>query len=222
MNYHLENCGYRNSGNLLDCHCENSIRTWGGYANVFLLALVAIIIAVKANERFSSPQEIISEWMIAIAFLGGVLNYCQHHVLEHGHERELIRYWQVLGIGAVIFTIEIAGGVGSGSLSLFADAWHVFVDCGAVTISIIVAWLVPYRAGKRHITHKAMSAHVWGDLLQSVAVVAGGIFILYTGNLLVDTFLSFVIAVVLLGWSIWLARETKKTSLDTRTNKYQK
>lgn len=210
MDYHLKYCGYRNSGNLLDCHCENSIRTWGGYVNVFLLALVAIVIAVKANERLSSPQEIISEWMIAIAFLGGLLNYCQHHVLEYGHKRELIRYWQVLGLGAVIFTIEIVGGIVSGSLSLSADAWHVFVDCGAAIISIIVAWLVPYRARKGHITHKAMSAHVWGDLLQSVAVVVGGVFIFYTGNSLVDPLLSFVIAIVLFGWSVWLAREAKK------------
>ena len=53
------------------------------------------------------------------------------------HQRRL--RW-ALGLTALFFVAEVAGGVVSNSLALLADAGHMFTDVGALALSLFVAW----------------------------------------------------------------------------------
>ncbi len=57
---------------------------------------------------------------------------------------EVKRYGNLIALGAVIFTLETAGGYYSGSLSLYADAWHVFVCNGMYTTAALATVMVRY------------------------------------------------------------------------------
>lgn len=65
---------------------------------------------------------------------------------EHAHSREcwceVRRYIRIFAVAVLIFAVEIIGGIVSGSLALMADAFHVFMDGGAVIASLVVACLV--------------------------------------------------------------------------------
>lgn len=54
---------------------------------------------------------------------------------------------------------------------------------------------------EEHVTHKAMRLHILSDLLQSVAVVFGGVVIYLTGKYVIDPVLSIGIAL----WMAWRA-----------------
>ncbi len=211
---HLKWCRLQDGTSGEGCSCEDTIRSIGGYISAFLLATISVTVAVKAYGRFFNPNEVFGQWVVVVALLGGMLNYCQHRVLEHGKRREAGRYLQVLGICLLIFIIELIGSDLSGSLALWSDAWHVLIDGGAAIISITVAWLVPHREDRHHVTHKMMDVHVWGDMAQSGAVMLAGALTYLTGESRIDSILSWVIAVVLLGWSI-------KISWDTYNGKYE-
>lgn len=202
---HLSGCLSVSTGNAHDCSCERKIRALGGYTNAILLAVVAVGIVVAAYHRFYNPREVFGEMVIIPAILGGALNWWQHYELEHGHERELIRYWHVLAIGSFTFLMQFSVGMWSGSLSLTSDAWHVLVDNGAAIVSLAVVCLVPERTDKAHLTHGLMSAHVLSDLFQNVAVIATGAWIVYTGEYVVDSITSVAIAVLLFAWAIHFA-----------------
>ncbi|MDO8510389.1 MAG: cation diffusion facilitator family transporter [bacterium] len=60
------------------------------------------------------------------------------------------------------------------------------------------------RSSARHITHRWISLHVITDLMQSVAVVVGGIFIALTGYMLLDPMLSLGIAIFMIMQALML------------------
>ncbi|VVB86113.1 Zinc transporter ZitB [uncultured archaeon] len=167
---------------------------------------------------------------------------------------------------AIIFFMELIGGILSNSLALLSDAAHVFMDVvalllsyGAIKISdrpsnssmtfgyhrfeifaalingvtiILIAVLICYEAygrifnppmvkgaevvviatiglvvntwaalklhGHSDLNIKGAYLHVIGDALASVAVIAGAVIIIFTGNYIVDPVLSILIAVMLL------------------------
>ncbi|MBX4215904.1 hypothetical protein KW797_03070 [Candidatus Parcubacteria bacterium] len=202
---HLQGC------HIEHCSCAKRIRARGGYINAALLAVIALLIGWQAYERYHEPQEVISTAMTFAALVGGAMNLWQHQVL-HGHGKEITRYGRVLKICVAIFLMELGVGIWSGSLSLVSDSWHVFIDGGAALVSIRVASLVEEGGDRDHVTHDSMNAHILGDLLQSVAVVIAGLWIYATGQYVVDTILSAVIAVVLLGWSAKIAHDSRRGS----------
>ena len=179
---------------------------------------------------------------------------------------EIKRYSFVFILALIIFATEVAGGIISGSLALFADAGHVLADAIAILVSIVTAhyvrikqwreksvrtmggiinalllliiaiwigfegvgriyyprdiasktmmvvamfgtlgnWLQYKILGtlaEEHITHKAMRLHILSDLLQSIAVVLGGVAIYFTQKHIIDPVLSMVIAL----WMVWRA-----------------
>lgn len=118
---------------------EAKIRSISGDISAVLLMVAAVWILKEAYERMYHPVEILSGYMIAISFAGGLGNYLQHLRLESGGHED-----------------------------------HSHHD--------------------EHITHRAMSLHVLSDLMQSVAVVAGGVVIFFTGYTIVDPILSVFVA----------------------------
>ncbi len=61
-----------------------------------------------------------------------------------------------------------------------------------------------------NITHESVKFHVLSDLLQSIAVVIGGVLIMTTGFNLIDPILSLIIGAVMLRWTYVLSLRIKK------------
>ncbi len=167
---------------------------------------------------------------------------------------------------ALIFFLEVAGGIISNSLALLSDAAHVFMDViavlltygairisgrpsnGSVTfgyhrfeifaalingltiigIAVIIcyeayerildppivkgfevlliatiglianAWVAIKLHGHHDLNIKGAYLHVMGDALASIAVIAGAVVIIFTGNSVIDPILSIVIGIMLL------------------------
>ncbi len=81
---------------------------------------------------------------------------------------------------------------------------------GLIVNLIVLRWL----HGSDDLNTKAAYWHVLGDLLGSVAALAGGIVILLTGWMLIDPILSFVVSAIL-AWGGWrLIRLTTFALMD--------
>lgn len=77
---------------------------------------------------------------------------------------ELKRYWLVFGIAIVIFCVEIAGGLMSGSLALMSDASHVFIDAIALMTAIFIEFLI-YKNPSLKYKWRPRSAYINSVLL---------------------------------------------------------
>jgi cobalt-zinc-cadmium efflux system protein len=51
------------------------------------------------------------------------------------------RLWWVLGLTATFMVVEAVGGWVAGSLALLADAGHMLTDVGALSLSLLTAWI---------------------------------------------------------------------------------
>jgi len=51
------------------------------------------------------------------------------------------RLWWVLGLTATFMVVEAAGGWVAGSLALLADAGHMLTDVGALSLTLLTAWI---------------------------------------------------------------------------------
>jgi len=201
---------------------------------------------------------------------------------EHGHEHPADGkdYGRALRIGVVVtllvFVIEVAGGLVSGSLSLLSDAGHMFIDASSLLLALAairaahslptrrrsyglhraeimaafingllligVSGVILYEAYQRFLSPEPIGSmvmlvvalaglaanmviayylhgshdlnvrsaflHVAGDTLSSVAVVAAALWIMATGQTLVDPLLSAGIAVVILITAAGVLRES--------------
>ena len=72
-------------------------------------------------------------------------------------------------------------------------------------VNIVVAWLL--SRGEKNMNTRAALIHVMGDLLGSVAALASGLVVTYTGFTLIDPILSLFICALILGSSVRLLRD---------------
>jgi cobalt-zinc-cadmium efflux system protein len=104
------------------------------------------------------------------------------------------------------------------SVLIFWEAYQRFLDPQPVrstvmiTIALLGLFVNLFIAMRLHGSHdvniQSAFLHVLGDTLSSVAVVAAGIWIFFTGQTIVDPLLSGIIAVIILLSSIAILRET--------------
>ncbi|MBI4120633.1 MAG: cation transporter [Parcubacteria group bacterium] len=73
---------------------------------------------------------------------------------------EVRRLSLVLALTVAILVLEILGGWYSGSLSLLADAGHVFGDGTAIMVAIIAATLVRFRAKTERVIEAAFRINI--------------------------------------------------------------
>ncbi len=68
----------------------------------------------------------------------------QGHGHAHGHlhggDAPIRALRWALGLTAVLFVVEVAGGLLSNSIALLADAGHMLTDVAALALSLFVAW----------------------------------------------------------------------------------
>jgi len=73
---------------------------------------------------------------------------------------------------------------------------------------LVNLWVITRLHGHHDLNVRGAYLHALGDTLSSVAVIAGALIILFTGNLLADPVLSFIIVAIILLGSIRLIRDS--------------
>lgn len=88
----------------------------------------------------------------------------------------------------------------------------IAVALGGLVLNIVVAWLL--TRGEGDLNTRGALLHVMGDLLGSVAALASGIVILYTGWTPVDPLLTMLICGLILFSTLSLLRQVLNTLLE--------
>ena len=135
---------------------------------------------------------------------------------EHGHGHNVDRkdYGRALRIGVVVtllvFVIEVAGGLLSGSLSLLSDAGHMFIDASSLLLALAAiraAQSLPTRR-RSYGLHRAgiMAAFINGLLLIGVSgVILYEAYQRFLSPEPVESTLMLVVALVGLAANIFIA-----------------
>jgi len=85
---------------------------------------------------------------------------------------------------------------------------EMLIVAGIGLVVNVVTALLLLKAGKDDLNIKSALVHLAGDLGSSVAVIIGGVVMIFTGFWLLDPLLSLGIAAVILVWSWGLIRES--------------
>ncbi|WP_172200745.1 cation diffusion facilitator family transporter [Niveibacterium sp. COAC-50] len=88
----------------------------------------------------------------------------------------------------------------------------VAVAVVGLAVNLLAAWLL--MRGERSLNVRAALLHVMGDLLGSVAAIAGLLIVYFTGWLAADPILSVLICVLILASTLSILRETLHVLLD--------
>ncbi len=80
------------------------------------------------------------------------------------------RLWIVLAVTTVFMVVEAAGGWVSGSLALLADAGHMLTDVGALSLSLLTAWIARRPADDRN-TYGYLRWEILAALINGAALI---------------------------------------------------
>lgn len=86
---------------------------------------------------------------------------------------EMKLYGRVFALAIFVGILEICGGYWSGSLALYADAFHALLDGGAGALAVFIAWLAQSRAGAGEERIRRLGAYGQGTLLAIAALWVG-------------------------------------------------
>jgi cobalt-zinc-cadmium efflux system protein len=81
-----------------------------------------------------------------------------------------------------------------------------------LAVNLAVAWVLSRERG--NVNTRAALLHVLGDLLGSVAAIAAGVIIYYTGYMPIDPLLSMLVGGLILRSTLGVLRETTEVLLD--------
>jgi cobalt-zinc-cadmium efflux system protein len=98
--------------------------------------------------------------------------------MNHSSQTLQYRFALSLGISALIFIVELAGGFWTGSLALLSDSAHVFLDFFALTLSYIALRVSTLPADDRH-TYGWHRLEVFAGLANGITLFAVTITIFY-------------------------------------------
>jgi cobalt-zinc-cadmium efflux system protein len=146
---------------------------------------------------------------LLIASLGTWLSYRQPSKL---HSYGLGRAEFVAALINGILMLVIIGSIAVHAIERLSSP--VTVKGEAVTIVAIIGLLINLLVlkllghGEHNLNRRAAILHVISDMLASIAAIASGIIIVFTGWTLVDPVLSLVIAAIILASTLRLLRET--------------
>ncbi len=87
------------------------------------------------------------------------------------------------------------------------------VALAGLIVNLVTALLLS-GAGRRDLNIRSAFLHMIGDTLSSVAIVLGGIIMLYTGWFIIDPLLSGLICVLILFWAYKLLKESAGVLLE--------
>lgn len=129
----------------------------------------------------------------------------QRHTYGYGRVETLAALGNVLLMGVLV------GGIGLAAVRRFLDP--VAIDGQMVTVVAALGLVVNagvallLAKGEQTMNTRAALLHVIGDLLGSLAALLSGVIVLYTGWVMIDPLLSFLICLLLLASSLRLLRD---------------
>jgi len=88
----------------------------------------------------------------------------------------------------------------------------MLVAFGGLCVNLLVAWML--SRGGPGLNVRAAMLHVFGDILGSVAAIASGTVIYFTGWTTIDPLLSLLIAALILGSTVALLREVVQVLME--------
>ncbi|MDI3513946.1 MAG: cobalt-zinc-cadmium efflux system protein [Rhodocyclaceae bacterium] len=137
---------------------------------------------------------------------------------SHRHSYGLRRVEALAALLNTLFMLAVVGGL----------VWHaverllapravtgeavILVALGGMALNLAVAWLL--TRGEADLNTRGALLHVMGDLLGSVAALASGIVILYTGWTPIDPLLTMLICGLILFSTLSLLRQVLNTLLE--------
>lgn len=140
-----------------------------------------------------------------------IANKPAHQGMTYGYGRVKILAAQINGLTLCFLAGWIAWeAVGRIHSPPEVDGSIMFVIAllGLAINLVVLRWLHGADEHKTDLNTKAAYWHVVGDALGSVAALVGGVVILFTGWMLIDPILSFVVSAIL-AWGGWrLIRQT--------------
>ena len=187
----------------------------------FLLILFFAFIELAGGVWTKSLALLGDAWhMFSDVFALGLAMYAAHHSQKNGAKKQASGH-SVIEITASIINVLLMLVVVTW---ITIEAFHRYqhpenISSGYVmliafiglVVNIIVAQRLHHQAhhhgGKENLNHRAALLHVMGDLLGSVAVLAAGAIIYFTGWLRADPILSILICAMLLAVTLKLASD---------------
>jgi len=149
------------------------------------------------------------------------------HAHSHPHSparADAPRLAAVLGLSVVVFVLELAGGLASGSLALLADAGHVLADMAGMTLALVAIW-IGSRPASRDRTFGYLRLEILAAVVNAGLLFAVAGFILYEAwrrlseptEVASGLMLSVAIAgLAINALSLWLLRHAQARSLNLR------
>ena len=195
------------------CWCE-----FKRYALAFIISIAIVIIEILGS-KITGSLSLLSDAFHALTDGGGhcISMLAILLVKRRPKKEKSVRSWGAIVIGILI---------GASALWIVIEAVGRFVapiaidgiTMNAVAFIGIVGNVIQYRilsavASDEHtVTHRAVYRHVKSDLLQSVAIIVAGTCILLTGWTIVDTALSFIIAIILFRWAFHTVQDARSSA----------
>jgi len=137
---------------------------------------------------------------------------------SHRHSYGLRRVEALAALANSLFMLAVVGGL----------VWHaverlmnpreiageavILVALGGLVLNVVVAWLL--TRGEADLNTRGALLHVIGDLLGSLAALASGVVILYTGWTPIDPLLTMLICGLILFSTLSLLRNVLHTLLE--------
>jgi cobalt-zinc-cadmium efflux system protein len=107
---------------------------------------------------------------------------------DHGHTHQVTATGQhrralagALAVSVVIFVVEVAGALITGSLALLADAGHVLADAGGVALALGAALLAARPAGGRR-TFGWARAEILAAAVNGLVLAGMGVYVFVEGT----------------------------------------
>jgi cobalt-zinc-cadmium efflux system protein len=189
-------------------------------SNAVMYAAVGITLAYAAVEAVAGlvagSLALVSDagHMVTDAVALGIAAFAAWISRRPASDRHSYGYVRAEIIAAVVnsgFMIALVATIAFASVSRMLSPHRV--DGEIVTlvagiglgVNLAVAWLL--SRGERNLNTRAALLHVMGDLLGSVAALASGLIVSYTGFTLIDPLLSLFICALILTSSLRLLRD---------------
>lgn len=133
---------------------QSRVRAIAFYSNIALLWCVVGWILFEAFDRFSHPESIRNNIMIAVAVIGGLGNFVQKHILEKAPDEHKHQVHKTLSLHVRSDLIQSGGVVGGGILILLTE-WVVIDPILSVGIAVwITCQIVKLMRNQPGLVHR--------------------------------------------------------------------
>ncbi len=184
-----------------DCWCE--VKRYGvlfGIAGIILIAEVVGGIISQSLALLADAGHVFTDTGAILVAI--IVSYRVKCGSNEARTRKIGGYINALLLGGVAVWVLVE------AIERFQEprevvSWVMISIAVFGTIGNYVQHKIMESVDESHVTHESMSLHIRSDLIQSIGVVFGGIFILVTDWVFIDPIISIIIALMMARWT-WI------------------